>query len=175
MKEMIRYGFILAMICLVAAGLLSGVNALTKERILAQAQAEEEASLKEVIPEGVSFEAVKSGEEILYYQANDQEGKFVGAAFKATGKGYSSNIETIVGMQRDGTISAIKILSQNETPGLGARVAESDFTGQFKNKTDLSQVQAITGATISSGAVIDSVKEKAEEIKRLIKDVPKDE
>jgi Na+-translocating ferredoxin:NAD+ oxidoreductase RnfG subunit len=44
MKEMVRYGFILSLICVVASGFLSGVNALTKSRILAQAQAEEEAA-----------------------------------------------------------------------------------------------------------------------------------
>jgi Na+-translocating ferredoxin:NAD+ oxidoreductase RnfG subunit len=51
-------------------------------------------------------------------------------------------------------------------------VAESDFTGQFskKNIQGLSQVQAITGATISSRAVIESVKNKAEEINKLLKD-----
>lgn len=170
MREMLRYGFILAIICSLAGGLLAGVNSLTKSRIMAQAQAEEDASLKEVIPGAERFEAVKSGDEIIYYKAEDREGRLIGAAFKASGKGYSSSVETMVGMLKDGTISAIKILSQNETPGLGARVAEPSFTSQFsqRNIRDLSQVQAITGATISSKAVIDSVKEKAEEIKKLI-------
>jgi len=171
MKEMVRYGFILALICIVAAGLLASVNSLTKARIIAQAQAEEEASLKEVIPDGESFEPVKSGEEIIYYKALDKAGKLLGVVFKASGKGYSSPIETMVGMREDGTVTAIKVLSQNETPGLGARVVEPSFIGQFANKniTRLSEVQAITGATISSKTVIDSVKNRAEEIKELIK------
>lgn len=172
MKELVRYGLILAMICVVAAGLLAGVNSLTKSRIIAQAQAEEEASLKEVIPEGEYFEAVKSDSDIIYYKAYDKGKKIVGVAFKASGKGYSGTIETMVGMKNDGTITAIKILSQNETPGLGAGVTKPSFTEQFnhKNIQDLSQVQAITGATISSKAVIDSVQAKAKEIQELIKD-----
>lgn len=169
MKQMARYGFILAVICMVAAGLLAGVNSLTKSRIIGQAQAEEEAGLKEVMPEAVHFEAIKSGEEIIYYKAHDKDAKLIGVAFKAQGKGYSGTIETMAGMSRDGAIVAIKILAQNETPGLGARVTEPDFTGQFKNKKDLNDIQAITGATISSKAVTDSVKKKAEEIKALIK------
>jgi len=169
MKEMIRYGLVLAIICIVAAGLLAGVNSLTKDKILQQAQAEEEASLKEVMPAGASFEAIKSGSEILYYKAYDESKKYIGIAFKASGKGYSSIIETMVGMLKDGTITAIKVLSQNETPGLGARVSEPDFTSQFTDKKDLSEVEAITGATISSRAVMDSVEKKAEEIKLLIK------
>ncbi len=168
MKEMVRYGFILGLICIIAAGFLAGVNTLTKSRIISQAQAEEEAGLKEVIPEGTHFEAVKSAEETIYYKAHDKEGKLIGIAFKASAKGYSSTVETLVGMLQDGTILAIKILNQNETPGLGSRVAGSEFTGQFKSKKDLSDIQAITGATISSKAVIDSVKSKVEEIKQLM-------
>jgi len=169
MKEMVRYGFTLAIICIVASASLAVVNAVTKSKIIAQAQAEEEASLKEVLPEAVHFEPVKSAEEIIYYRAHDKDRKLIGIAFKASGKGYSSVVETIVGMKTDGTIVAIKILSQNETPGLGAKVAEPEFSSQFVNKKDLADVSAITGATISSKAVIDSVKKKAEEIKALIK------
>jgi len=172
MKEMVRYGFILALICIIASGLLAGMNLLTKARINAQAQDEEEASLKEVLPEGERFEAVKAGEEVLYYKAYDKSGKFIAVAFKASGKGYSSIIESMVGMDRNGVIGAIKILSQNETPGLGARIAEPGFASGFSSKSlnDLDNIQAITGATISSRAVIDSVKKRAEEIKGIIKD-----
>ena len=175
MRETIRYGFILAVICIVASGLLAGMNSLTRPKIIAQAQAEEESALREVMPQGEHFEPVKKGEDIIYYKVHNKDGKFIGVAFKASGKGYSSVIDTLVGLARDGTIVAIKILNQNETPGLGARVAESYFTGQFsdKNIQGLANVQAITGATISSKAVIDSVQEKAKEIQELIKNVPK--
>jgi len=168
---MIRYGFILGLICVVAAGLLAGVNSLTKFKIIAQAQAEEEAGLKEVLPQALRFEPEKFGGEVIYYKGYDQAGKLTGVAFKASSKGYSSVIETMAGMLPDGTITAIKILSQNETPGLGSQVAEPEFAEQFKNQdaVELSGVVAITGATISSRAVIDSVKQKAQEIKALIR------
>ncbi len=177
MKETLRYGFILAMICVVASGLLAGMNSLTKPKIIAQAQAEEEAALIEVVPQGQHFEPIKEGEDTIYYKVHNKDGKFIGVAFKASGKGYSSVMDTLVGMTKDGSITAIKILNQNETPGLGARVAESSFTGQFtdKNLGGLTSIQAITGATISSKAVIDSVQEKAKEIQKLIKDVPRNE
>lgn len=170
MKEMLRYGLILAIICIVAAALLAGINSFTRPRIIAQAQAEEETSLKEVLPEAADFQAVKRQDEVLYHKGLDKKGKIIGAAFKASGQGYSSTIETMVGMLKDGTITAIKVLSQNETPGLGAQVSEAKFTNQFmhKNIQGISSVQAITGATISSKAVIDSVRNKAEEIKALI-------
>ncbi len=169
MKEIIRYGFILAIICIVASGLLAGVNSLTKPRIIAQALAQEESGLKEIFPEAVHFQAVKSGKEVIYYKALDKDSKLIGVAFQAGAKGYSSTIETMVGMLTDGTIVAIKILSQNETPGLGAQVAEPHFTNRFKNKKYSDDIEAITGATISSGAVIEAVKKKAAEIRELIK------
>lgn len=169
MKEMIRYGFILSVICFVAAGLLAGVQALTGKRIAAQALAEQEQSLKDVVPDAVSFEPVEDEQEILYYRALNEQGNPVGLAFKASAKGYSSTIETMVGALIDGTILNIAVLSHNETPGLGSRVAGDDFSAQFKDCKDLSKVQAITGATISSRAVIDSVAEKLKEVLGLIK------
>jgi electron transport complex protein RnfG len=171
MKEMIRYGFILALICAVAAGLLAGVNELTRAKIAAQAYAEEQSALKEVMPQAAKFTEVRSGEETLYYKALDNQDKVLGFVFKAGAKGYSSVIQTLAGIFPDGKISAIKVVSQNETPGLGMRVIESKFTGQFSNQDslNLSGVQAITGATISSRAVMNSVMKKAQEIRELIK------
>jgi electron transport complex protein RnfG len=173
MREMARYGFILALICVVAAGLLAAVNALTGPKILAAAQSEEQTALKEVMPLAAKFTAIKpdANKEILYYKAFDSQGKLIGFVFKASGKGYSSVIETLAGIFLDEKISAIKIISLNETPGLGMRVTAKGFTDQFgrQNSLDLSGVQAITGATISSRAVMNSVMQKAKEIKELIK------
>jgi electron transport complex protein RnfG len=170
MKEMIRYGLILSLICVTASASLATVNALTKDKIIAQAKKEEAASLKEVFPEGSRFEEIKSGDELLYYKAYNKEGGWIGVAFKASGKGYSSTVETMAGMAKNGTITAIKVVNQSETPGLGMRITEPSFTGQFSNRgiQDIPSVQAITGATISSKAVMDSVQKKAQEIKGLI-------
>ncbi len=171
MREAIRYGLILSIICMVAAALLAGVNSLTKSRILSQAQAEENSGLTEVMPSAASFEAVKNGQALVYYRALDKENKSIGVVFKAQAKGYSGIIETLAGMFDDGTIIAIKVVSQNETPGLGTRVTGQDFISRFTNRSieKLTDVQAITGATISSNAVKFSVKAKAEEIKELLR------
>lgn len=192
MRDVLRYGFILASICIIAGGLLATVHFLTRARIAAQVQAEEKAALLEVLPEGINFEPMKSGSDIVYYKAYGKENKFLGVAFKTSAKGYSSQIDTMVGMTRDGTITTIKILNQNETPGLGSKIVEiSDdttiwdvargkkktqqtmkpwFQERFKSKKieDLKNIQAITGATVSSKAVIDSVEKKAKEIRELI-------
>lgn len=169
-KDMIRLGGILALICGAAAGLLGGVHALTEPKIIAQAQAEENAGLRDVFPQADHFEAVQSDGVVQYYRAFDKDSGVIGAAFKASGKGYAGAVETMAGMRNDGTITAVKVLSQNETPGLGSRVAEDAFTGQFAGKDAvlLDGVQAITGATISSRAVMESVKTKAAQVKELM-------
>ena len=166
MKEILRYGFTLAFICMVASASLAAANSLTKSRIAGQLQAEEEASLSKVLADADHFEAVSSENELMYYKGYNKEGQVMGVAFKARGRGYGGDIETIAGMDLQGNILAIEVLSQNETPGLGSQVAEPDFTGMFSHLSveKLGEVQAITGATISSRAVIDSVREKAREV-----------
>lgn len=186
MKDYLKFGLILFLICLFASLGLSLVNKITKPRILAQLEEEEKASLYQVIPEAERFEPIKKNDEVCYYRAFDEKGNLLGFAFKAEGKGYSSNILTMVGMKTDGKIIAIKVLSHNETPGIGSKINEIKttqdlwdrltkkpketkeepwFGEQFKGKDARNlekEVEAISGATISSEAVIKSVKEKAE-------------
>jgi len=132
----------------------------------------EAAALSEVFPRAAYFEAVKDGPDTRYYLAFDHSRKKIGAVFTCKGQGYADVIETQVGMSLDGTLEAVKVVSQNETPGVGMRVTEESFTDQFRHtKADsLSGVQAITGATISSRAVMESVKIRAGEILPLLKD-----
>lgn len=168
---MARYGFILGVICMTASGLLAGVNSLTSARIAAQAREEHKKSLKEVMPQAEQFEAVKYGEDTIYYKAYDNNRNLVGFVFNAQAKGYSSQIETMVGLDRALAVTAVKILSQNETPGLGTRISGPDFLGRFakRNIQNLSDIQAISGATISSKAVINMIQKKTQEAQVLIK------
>ncbi len=120
-------------------------------------------------------------EEIVYYKAyaDQQGGKIIGYAFKAFGKGYDSVIETMVGIDTTGMIQKIKIIYQKETPGLGALVEENEpfegkkwSTQQFNHKTidqlkvdkDGGQIVSITGATITSRAITNSIKSKMEDL-----------
>ncbi len=96
-----------------------------------------------------------------------------GYIFIVEGTGYSSTIKTMVGVDQQGVITGVKILSQQETPGLGAKVeeilygeTEPWFTRQFKGKTASDNIRvataggnidSITGATISSRTVTNSI------------------
>jgi len=203
MQENLKYILTLTIICLVTASLLSGVYFLTRPKILAQKAQSQKEALEKVMPEAGYFEQVSPTEQLIYYKAytSADKKKLLGFAFLAQAKGYSSVIETMAGVDRQGKITGISILAQNETPGLGAKIAEvvakktlweaikelfrpkeeideiSEqpwFCTQFKGKRieDLvvvtqptrENVQAITGATVSSEALTDSVREKAKEI-----------
>ena len=85
----------------------------------------------------------------------------------STNKGFGGRMDLIVGFFLDGTISGYKVINANETPGLGSKVDEPRFKEQFsgirpqknlfKVKQDGGEIDAVTAATISSGAVIDAI------------------
>lgn len=171
MRDVARYGCILGAICAAAAGLLATVNYLTLPMIIAQKLAQEKKVLLEVLPQAERFEPMKSSRsDIICYKAYRKDNTPAGVAFKASAKGYSGIIETMVGISLEGKILAVKILDQSETPGLGTRIFEPSFLAQFTNRSgsELDEVQAIAGATISSKAVADSVKNKSEEVKKFL-------
>lgn len=174
MKETLRFSIVLGLICFLSSGLLAAVNSITAPKIRQQKEDNERAALNEVMPGARSFKFKSTSEEKGYYLAYDENNKLVGFVIKGDRKGYSSDIEVMLGLDLNLKISGIKILSQNETPGLGSRISEKDFLDQFKDRSSLSLggVQTITGATISSGAVIKSVEDKASELKdSLLKEI----
>ncbi|MFH0839420.1 MAG: FMN-binding protein [Candidatus Omnitrophota bacterium] len=174
MKEIARYGLILGIICFLASGILAAVNAVTEPRIEIEKEKEERLALKEVMPDSGNFEPVSKDGEFLYYKAYDSSGRLNGFVVKSESKGYSSDIEAMAGLGLNLEITNVKILSQNETPGLGTRVTEPKFLGEFKGKdiTSLSEVDTITGATISSSSVIRAVQNKIAELKdSLLKEI----
>ena len=60
----------------------------------------------------------------------------------------------MVGLKEDGTIERIKVLANNETPGLGSKVSNDDFVNQFEGMdSSMENFEAIGGATISSNAM----------------------
>ena len=157
----------LLVICLVCSALLAGVYALTKEPIDAAAKAKNEAAIKEVLPEAaVTIEEERSvdfnGSSYTYNLAYDEQGNTVGCAINVAPSGFGGPIAIKVGFDVNGVIWNTKVLSQAETPGLGAKCVESAFSDQFKGfdpsqkklsvKKDGGDVDAITASTITSRA-----------------------
>ena len=162
----------LLVICLVCSGLLAGVYALTKEPIDAAAKAKNEAAIMEVLPEtAVAVEEERTvefeGASYTYNLGYDELGNTVGCAINVAPVGFGGPIAIKVGFDINGVIWNTKVLSQAETPGLGAKCVEPAFSDQFKGfnpadkklavKKDGGDVDAITASTITSRAYADGL------------------
>ncbi len=100
-------------------------------------------------------------------EAQDESGNVIGYMITATsGEGYGGDVQISVGIDGEGNLTGVGFLSISETPGLGMKAQEPEFRGQFAGKptaetfvvtktgaTADNQVQAISGATITSNAV----------------------
>ena len=154
-------------ICLVCSALLAGVYALTAEPIAAAAAAKNEAAIKQVLPDvAVAIEEERTvemdGVAYSYNLAYDEQGNTVGCAINVSSLGFGGPIAVKVGFDVNGVIWNTKVLSQSETPGLGAKCVEPAFSDQFKGfdpaqkklsvKKDGGDVDAITASTITSRA-----------------------
>lgn len=167
-KEILIPTVALLVICLIATALLAGTNTITKEKIALNAVETEKASRMLVLPEGKEYGEVTTLENgLTYCVGTDENGEEVGYVFTAGAKGYGGTVSVMVGLDRNGTITGVEILSHSETPGLGANSVKPEFKNRFvgkagqltvdKNSNDGQNVQAITAATITSKAVTSAV------------------
>ena len=176
----------LTLITLLAGVALSGVFKMTESTIDAQKLAAKQASYKVVCPDADHFVTDDDAEAALAalnggvygtkfgrtyineaLKGVDADGNVVGYVFAVTnGNGYSGDIKLSLGVKADGTVYGIAFTELNETPGKGSLAAEPAFSDQFRDRA-VSQfvlngggdngIDAITGATITSTAVINAV------------------
>ena len=154
----------------IAVAVLGGLDSVTRDMIEYQKELKVQRMLNEIFPDMTSY----TSEGDIYIVSADGTG--VGFAFLAVGKGYGGNIDILVGLENETTIKEVTIVSHLESPGLGDRIIESSFRDQFigANIADVAlrqrggEIDAITGATMSSGAVVDAIRAAAmEKIKSL--------
>ncbi|MCD6176679.1 MAG: FMN-binding protein [Candidatus Cloacimonetes bacterium] len=164
MKYYLKLGFILFIITAIASGVLAYMNTLTQPIIEKNQRIAQEKARKEVLPSAITFEEVIG--DITYHIGKDAGGNIVGYTFVASLYGYSSDVKTMVGINTDLIIEKIKIISQAETPGLGANCEKPEFQTQFseKQETDMKvdkdggNIVSLTGATITTRAITNSIK-----------------
>nr|WP_300002807.1 FMN-binding protein [Tissierella sp.] len=179
MKETLKLGFILFIFTAIAGGILALTNNFTAPII---AEIEEEASFEAVMklfPEADDFEEI---DEVLL---TNIKGKFapivdgqivyknaeaIGYSFKTESSGYGDNpIVAITGINSDGTIAGINVVTNSETPGFGKAIEEPFFQDTFKGKSTESdlipvdepsaenEILLITGSTISTDGILSGV------------------
>ena len=157
-------------VCLVSSALLAAVYAVTKEPIEVANQAKTNNAIAQVVPEfegdPVPGTIEVGGKEYSYY-AVIKAGQPVGYAITSSSTGYGGALVLMVGMTADRVVYNTTVLSQSETPGLGAKCVEPDFADQFKSfnpaekklsvKKDGGDIDAITASTITSRAYAKAV------------------
>lgn len=184
-RHILTSSLMLGLFALVGTGMVSGVQLLTADRIAASKKAEQLKRLGEVIPHDrydndllsdtlkFSEPSLNRRKPVVVYRARN-DGRPVAAAFKvAAPNGYSGTINVLVGINYDGTLSGVRILSHQETPGLGDNIQLSrspwvlGFNGKSVHnpaikrwavKKDGGVFDQFTGATISPRAVVGVVK-----------------
>ncbi|ADR18500.1 RnfABCDGE type electron transport complex subunit G [Calditerrivibrio nitroreducens] len=170
MKNNLSLIYVPAVISAIAAFLLAFTFNGTKEKIEEAYRQEMLKALNVVLPkhnnkpdqEKIELE----GKEV--YVAKD-DGSIVGFAIKSkSSKGYSGDIDILVGIDKSGKVSGIEILKHAETPGLGSKIETDSFKNSFKGlgksdkimvKKDGGIIDQFSGATISPRAVCEAVSE----------------
>lgn len=181
MNKVVQMLLVLTGIGILAGGLLAMVNNWADPLIEANKKAATEAAIFRVQPEGKIYEAVSNaGFEV--YKVSNADSVGLGYAMVYEGNGFQGKIRLIAGLSEDlNNISAIEILDQIETPGLGTVITEPRYTEQFINlqtspaieivkgvePSKPTEVQAITGATISSKAVVVIINNGIEQMRKL--------
>lgn len=190
MRDILKTGIILLIICFIAAMSLAFTNEVTKDRIAEQRMMANELAKKEVLPSADRFEDMTGElldkvlvdfppiiEAYIGYDSNDA---IIGVVFKSTPTAFGGAVEVITGISMSGEVTGVRIGSHQETPGLGAKAAEEQFFGQYAGKSSETHIgvsktaasgndiQAITGATITSNAVTVGTNASIDAFKMLI-------
>lgn len=187
MKSTLKNVLTLTLITLVAGFLLGYVYDITKQPIADMAERTKQEAYKTVFPSATSFDA---SDELNVDKANgiveangiggvvinealyalDNSGNKLGLVITATTKeGYGGDIKISMGIDNEGTMLGVEILSISETAGLGMKANTDEFKGQFRDKkvsqfsytktgaTQDFEIDALSGATITTKAFVNAV------------------
>ena len=171
-KEILVPAVSLFIICLVVTALLAVTNMVTAPKIDELAAERQDEAKKVVLSDAESFSdektVEKDGVQYKYYEGLSQSEEKIGYVFLTSAKGYGGDIDIMVGIGNDGSVKGVTVLSISETAGLGMNAKNDKFLNQYKDKnSEISviktgtpsdnEIQALTGATITSKAVTSSV------------------
>ena len=177
-KEIIKPTSILVVVAGVFTALVVGTNGLTEEKIAILNQQTADAAKMEVLPEADSFETATvdtANGTIEYYEAANG----AGYVFSTSYKSYGGALIVMTGISAEGEITGVKVTSCSDTPGLGLKCQDASFQDQYKGalpeggvfqvtKTgEAGKIDAISGATITTNAVTNSVNYAVEAFNQL--------
>ncbi len=176
-KHFIKQSWLLIVAAFMFGLLVAVTDAALRPRIIQNEKDKLNNLMRTLIIDAENFEKAISQAQITgnkgkilktdIYKALDTDGNNTGFAFVAVGAGFADKIKLVIAVDgRCEKFLGFKVLSSNETPGFGSRITEDDFGNQFKGapagKLELvkmgkkkdTQILTITGATVSSEAVV---------------------
>ncbi len=164
-KRYIRQAWLVLILAACFGAALAGVQASLSGRIEANKLADTMGQIPKLVPGAATGKPATFGE-LMVYRAVDKQGNPVGWVLPARGRGFAEAIQLLIGLDASArTITGLYVLEQKETPGLGNRIEEPVWRAQFagqpadralavvKATPARGQIQAVTGATISSESV----------------------
>lgn len=180
-NSVLKPGIVLGIIALSVGLLLSVANFFTKDTIAAAKAKEITNALSQVLPAAQSFEEMApEGADAMVttlYVGKDASGETAGYCVQTQPSGYGGAIVMMVGIAKDGSVQGVSITESSETPGLGALASEDKFKKQYEGLTEPAQVnkdggdiEAISGATITSRAVTSGVNAALETVRPLLEE-----
>lgn len=169
LKEILLPTICLFSICVIVAIALGFTNMITASKIEELNKKTAEKAMNQVLP---ANKYIKKDEDI--YIAKDESHNICGYVIITAAKGYGGEVKVMTGINKIGKVTAIEILDcTNETPGLGQNAKNKSFVDQYKGKEGKliikQDIDAITGATITSSAVTDSVNKAMDLYQDLVK------
>lgn len=170
-KYILRLTLTLLLITAVVAGLLGLVNALTEEKIQALQNEKAESAMREVLPADGYEEIETDAENVTaLYRAGE-----AGYVVRLSVNGFGGAIDMMVGVDTGCAVTGVSIISHSETASLGANCTRDDFRAQYVGTTgelavtkDGGQIDALTGATVTSRAVTDGVNSALKCVKEVL-------
>lgn len=184
MKEVIKIISVLTFVCLLCAFSLALVQGSAEEKIKSNAAQRIKEAITNLAPNSQVIEELFFEQDTVYELKNERN-TLIGYAFSAQGQGYQGQIKILAVVNPSlSRLEGIEVVDSLETPGLGAKIQDEPFSSQFKGLNlgesiesvkdaateahSNSQIEAITGATVSSRAVVNILNERIETLKEQI-------
>jgi len=166
----------LTVTCFVSGAIIAGTYFITAPVAVVSAAKIKTDAMKSLVTNAQKFTPVKNKAE--WFTA-EKGGKVIAYVVPAESKGYGGKIKMLVSVTPEGKIIDFAILESAETPGLGDNASKDPFRNQFKGKetkdltvvkdaTKVDNIQAMTGATISSKAVTKGIKEAVQQVTQFV-------
>ncbi|MFH0795673.1 MAG: RnfABCDGE type electron transport complex subunit G [Candidatus Omnitrophota bacterium] len=182
MKNAVRMILVLTVTGLISSLSLALIYRQVEPRVMDQQTKATREAVLAVVPAAVKFTEKKVEAETTYYEVFGNDGKILGYGLPGSGVGYGGVILVMVGVTPDlEKATGLKVLENVETPGLGGKITEKEFQDKFSNlilepgvslvkgkKSKANEVEAITGATISSRAIVKIVNDTITKFKPII-------